>query len=201
MLCNCFTFSIIQVLQLTIIWRGVLLDDLMIVFQEEHLGSSQWFFGFLSLLALVSRYPTVPYFFNFVFNVYNISNEAIVNGITLPKQSFSALFNTISNEIFELFSASRRWWSRRCFTTRRSWGPNVRQSSSLPSASPSSRFSIGSSWPPFYSQSRPSGFWGSAFLSTSSTSQSIKPQVTHVMQNILNNLSQFISLVSFLSWF
>jgi hypothetical protein len=28
------------VLQLTILWRGVLLDDMLIVFQEEHFGTS-----------------------------------------------------------------------------------------------------------------------------------------------------------------
>jgi hypothetical protein len=50
---DCLSF---QVLQLTIIWRGVLLDDMLIVFQEEHLGTSRWVFGVLSFLALISRY-------------------------------------------------------------------------------------------------------------------------------------------------
>ena len=102
MLCNYFTFSIIQVLQLTIIWRGVLLDDLIIVFQEEHLGSSQWFFGFLSLLALVSRYPTASYLLT-LFTKFTIFRKKI--DISQMKQSLmESLFqNNRSEHYLTLF--------------------------------------------------------------------------------------------------
>jgi hypothetical protein len=50
-----FAFPL-QVLQLTVIWRGVLLEDLLTVFKEDQLGTTAWFFGLFSILALISRY-------------------------------------------------------------------------------------------------------------------------------------------------
>lgn len=96
-----------KVLQLTIIWRGVLIDDIAILFQEESIGSSQWFFGLLSFAALVSSFVSLTVTSMYYNDEKLRSDRPIKFFVGLGLTMFSILYRVFISSI--LFAVSPFW--------------------------------------------------------------------------------------------